>query len=414
MRRLPVVLVILAVSLIALGGYLWYPAGPGGVAGSPEAEKGKAIRGIVHRGDTLYGIFKRYNIDLASLLEVRKASADIHGLRDLRPGNPYVLRVDGNGELAALTYHIDEDNILSVSRTDSGYAADKTSIEYEKRLVHRSGVIRDNLISALGTDGKGVNLALDISDILSWDIDFNTDLRRGDTFKVVVEGLYHNGIFKKFGNVLAIEFHNDGNLCRAYRFETDGRADYYDEEGRPLRRAFLKAPLSYRRISSHFSRRRYHPIRKICRPHNGIDYAAPTGTPVSVIGDGTVIFSGCRGEFGKLVVVRHRNGWKSYYGHLSRIRPSIRIGRDMGQGDLLGHVGATGLATGPHLHFEVRIQDRPVNYLALKIPRGTPVVSARMTEFRDAVRDLDTRLASVSIPTFAQTETAGKQGAALN
>jgi len=414
MRSLSVGLLILVASLIAIGGYLYHSSAPDSVKTPAVAENGKAIRGVVQKGDTLYDIFKRYKIDPGSLLEVRKASAEVHRLRNLRTGSPYVLRVDEKGEFEGLTYHIDEDTILHVTRTDSGYTADKASLAYEKRLEHVSGVIRDNLISAVGNDRESVGLALQMSDILSWDIDFTTDLRRGDTFKVIVEGLYHEGVFKKYGEVVAIEFQNDGKLCRANRFETDGKADYYDEEGRPLRRAFLKAPLSYRRISSHFSRSRFHPIRKICRPHHGIDYAAPRGTPVSAIGDGTVVFAGYRGAYGKLVVIKNRNNWRSYYGHLSRIRPSVKKGRDIGQGDLVGHVGSTGLATGPHLHFEVRIQDRPVNYLAVKIPRGKPVVSARMSEFREAIRDLDAELASIAVPAFARAETSGKPGTALN
>jgi murein DD-endopeptidase MepM/ murein hydrolase activator NlpD len=375
----------------------------------PATENYTDIKGVVKAGDTLFDIFKKYAIDTRQLRHVKETSAGIHRLRNLRPGNPYVLRMNDNKELMALTYHIDEDNILNVTRNGSEYTAAKTTLEYEKRLEHVSGIIRDNLISSMGNDRENVNLALQISDILSWDIDFTTDLRPGDTFKVIVEGLYRDDEFKKYGNVVALEFFNDGALHRAYRFEINGKADYFDARGKSFRKAFLKAPLNYRRISSHFSHRRHHPIRKIYRPHHGIDYAAPTGTPVSAIGDGTVVFAGYRGDYGNLVIIRHGNNSQSYYGHLSRIGSSVKTGRKVNQGDFIGRVGSTGLATGPHLHFEMRIQDRPVNPLAMKTPPGKSVPSSMLAEFQNATRTVDTRLASIPLPSFAHAEKSGEQ-----
>jgi len=414
MRPLFVSIGVTLVSMIAIGIYLHTPTASRTKAIQPATENIRNIRGVIKSGDTLFDIFKHYEIDAGQLLQVKKASAGIHSLRDLRPGSVYVLRIDENEELTAFTYYIDEENILNVTRTDSGYTADKTSVKYEKRLEHISGIIKDNLISAIGNDRESVNLALQISDIFAWDIDFTTDLRQGDTFKVITEGFYKDNEFKKYGNIVAVEFLNDGNLYRTYRFEINGKADYFDAQGRSLRKAFLKAPLNYRRISSHFSKRRQHPIRKIYRPHHGIDYAAPTGTPVSAIGDGTVIFSGHRGAYGKLVIIKHRNNWLSYYGHLSRIGPSVKKGREMSQGDLLGRVGSTGVATGPHLHFELRIKNRPVNFLAVKTPPGKSVPSSMLSEFQNVSRVLDIRLSSISIPAFAHVEKKENSGADFN
>jgi len=185
-------------------------------------------------------------------------------------------------------------------------------------------------------------LALQLSDIFAWDIDFTTDIRNSDSFKVIAEGLYLNGEFKKYGDILSAEFTNNGETYRAYRFELNGKIDYYDAEGKSMRRAFLKAPLSYRRISSGFSRSRFHPILRIYRPSHGVDFAAPTGTPVSVVGDGTVNFAGYKGGYGNIVIIRHPNGWKTYYAHLSRFGKGIRKAVKIKQGQIIGYVGSTG------------------------------------------------------------------------
>ena len=185
-------------------------------------------------------------------------------------------------------------------------------------------------------------------------------------------------------------------MYHAYRFENNGKADYYDAEGISLKKAFLKAPLNFRRISSYFSKGRFHPILKIYRSHHGLDYAAPSGTPVSVVGDGTVSFTGYKGQYGKLVIIRHSNGWKTYYGHLSRIGKGIKTGEKVEQGQVIGYVGATGLATGPHLHYEIRIKNKPVNPLALKLPQGKSIPKTLIAEFRLFRDKMNSQLASIN------------------
>jgi murein DD-endopeptidase MepM/ murein hydrolase activator NlpD len=255
------------------------------------------------------------------------------------------------------------------------------------------------------SEGKGnLMLALQLSDIFAWDIDFSTDIRNDDVFKIVVEGLYLNGEFKKYGEILSAEFVNKGETFSAYRFENDGRVDYYSSEGKSLRKAFLKAPLSFRRISSYFSRGRYHPVLKIYRPHHGLDYAAPTGTPVSAAGDGAVLFAGRKGQYGNLIIVRHSNGYKTYYGHLSRIGKGVRKGTRVDQGEVIGYVGATGLATGPHLHYEMRVNNRPINPLSLKIPHGKAIPASLMADFRKFKNEMDVKLASIPAASYLLTE----------
>src|ERR1035437_660488 len=355
----------------------------------------REINGKIKKGETLFDIFKKYKLDISELYKIREASANIHRLRELYPGRPYKIVLDNNEQINSFNYGIDDDCSLNIKRTDKGYCAEKVPIKYEKRILHIGGTIKDNLIASMGEGNENLLLALQLSDIFAWDIDFTADLRNNDSFKIVVEGLYLDGKFKKYGNILSSEFSNNSDVYRAYTFEQNGKIDYYDEMGKSLRKAFLKAPLSFRRISSVFSRGRYHPILKIYRPHQGLDYAAATGTPVSAAGDGTVLYAGRRGQYGNLIIIRHGNGYKTYYGHLAKIDKGVRTGVQVDQGRIIGYVGATGLATGPHLHYEMRINDRPVNPMSLKIPRGATISETMLVAFRQFTDRMNSELASV-------------------
>ena len=376
------------------------------VTSTPE-ENCKEICGTVKRGETLFDIFKKYRLDIKELLKIKEASADIHSLRELYPGRIYKILLVDNDQIKSFTYWIDGENKLTVTRTDSGFHAEKVAVEYEKKVLHIGGVIKDNLISSVGEGREDLMLALQLSDIFAWDIDFTTDLRDGDTFKVVVEGNYLGREFKKYGNVLSAELINNGETYTAYRFEYDGVSDYYDADGKSLKRAFLKAPLSFRRISSRFSKNRFHPVLKIYRPHRGLDYAAPAGTPVSAIGDGTVLFSGRKAQYGKLVIIRHPGNWKTYYGHLLKIVNMERRGKKIKQGQIIGYVGATGLATGPHLHFELRNHNKPLNPLTVKLPRGKSVPVHLLAQFRSFKNQMDNQLAAIALPYFAHAAKSG-------
>jgi len=369
-----------------------------------ESEEFHEITGKIRKGETLFDIFKQYELNLNDLFSLKEASASIYKLRNLRVNQPYRIRLDENKQINSFTYWIDEDTILNITCGEEGFCAEKIPVPYEKKLEHIGGVIQDNLISSLGHGKESMMLALNLSDIFAWDIDFTTDIRKGDTFRLVVEGFYLNGTMKKYGNILSAEVINNGKAYRAYRFTDEESTDYYDGSGKSLKKAFLKAPLNFRRISSTFSNGRYHPILKITRPHHGIDYAAPEGTPVSAAGDGSVVFAGRRGQYGNLVILKHPNGYKTYYGHLSKIHERLRQGLEICQGSLIGLVGSTGLATGPHLHFEMRINDRPINPLSISVPRGRAITAKSAAKFEHFKAEQDVELASIPPGNFLAIE----------
>lgn len=368
----------------------------------------KEIAGTVGKGETFFDIFRKWKLDIGDLFRLREASAGVHRLHEVQPGQPYKIVLDDNG-LRSFYYWIDDDYILCVTREEDGFYATRKTVDYEKRIQHLAGVITDNLVDSMGRGRENLMLALQLSDIYSWDIDFTADIRKGDTFRMVVEALYLDGKFRKYGEILAAEFVNNGKAHHAYRFEHDGTSEYYDAAGKSLKKAFLKAPLSFRRISSGFSKGRFHPILKIRRPHHGLDYAAPAGTPVSAVGDGTVVFAGRKGQYGNIVIIRHPNGWDTYYGHLSLIEKWVRQGAKVDQGQFIGRVGSTGLATGPHLHYEVRIKNRPVDPADLAMPEGKTIPSLYMARFRDFREQMDMRLASAEPPLLASSVLKGEK-----
>ncbi len=366
-----------------------------------DTEKNKEyreIKGTIKKGETLSAIFEKYRLNLRDLLSLKEASANIHKLQNLQVNRPYRIILDENNQINSFMYWIDEDNILKIECGDNGFCAEKIPVHYEKRIECLSGVIQENLVSSLGQGKNAVILALDLSDIFAWDIDFASDIKKGDTFKVVVEGFFHEEKLKKIGNILSAEIVNNGETYHAYRYTNEGFADYYDAAGKSLKKTFLKAPLNFRRISSTFSNARKHPVLKIYRPHHGVDYAAPRGTPVSAAGDGTVVFSGRKGQYGNLVILQHANGYKTYYGHLSKIDSKARAGKKVTQGLIIGQVGSTGLATGPHLHFEMRINNTPVNPLSVKVVQGGAIAGKSMAEFDRIKNEMDKKLASISVP----------------
>jgi len=329
------------------------------------------------------------------LHELVEAARPAWDLARLSVGRPWGLALDEQGEIAVFTYRIDELTSLRVVRREGGRLEPEVrERRYDVRVAATSGEITSSLFGAVAAAGEGDQLALDLAEIFAWDIDFNTEIQRGDRFRVAVEKLYLDGEFRRYGHVVAARFVRGERTLEAVRFEASAGAGYYAPDGTPLRKAFLRSPLRFSRISSGFTYKRLHPVTKQVRPHLGIDYAAPRGTPVHASADGVVAEAGTMGGLGKAVRLRHANGFETLYGHLSRIR--VRRGQRVGQGDHIGDVGSTGLATGPHLDYRMKRDGRFVNPLTLQSPPAEPIPDGELAAFAAA---RDRSLALIDVPT---------------
>jgi murein DD-endopeptidase MepM/ murein hydrolase activator NlpD len=283
---------------------------------------------------------------------------------------------------------------LMVNRQGDSFVTSESEDVLESRVVMRSGRILSSLYGATDSAGIPDRIANQLAETFSTTIDFREDLRRGDTFSVIYTVSYRNGEPIAAGKLLAAEFVNAGKHHRAILYRDPfGREDYYTPEGESLKRGFLRSPLEFSRVTSSFSNSRKHPVYGFHRAHTGVDFGAPTGTRVKATGDATVAFAGVRGGYGKLVILRHSNGFETYYAHLSAFASGIRAGRTVSQGQNIGYVGATGTATGPHLHYEIRIAGKPQNPMAIKLPGSPPLVAAQRARFLEQTADWSDKLA---------------------
>jgi murein DD-endopeptidase MepM/ murein hydrolase activator NlpD len=378
----------------------------------PEVDPYETITGTIQPKETMELIFNKHNLPLAELAHILKASENQHNISRLEVGNAYVFKVDENRNVQNMQYAIDDESFLNVSRQPQGFVAQKREISYERRIGSLYLVIDDSLVSSMPhSNGEYLRVALMLSDIYAWDIDFSSDIRKGDSVKIILEELWAGGAFKGFGDILAAEISNNGKLQRAYRFDDGEGAGYFDAEGKSLKKTLLRSPLKFRYISSHFSKRRFHPILRKYRPHLGVDYAAPSGTPVSAAGGGTVLFAGYKGQNGKMVRIKHRGGFETYYGHLSKIPRGIRARTKVSQGDIIGYVGSTGLSTGPHLDYRIKQNGRFVNPLKVELPREESVPEDLLAQYREFIISVNERLALLGQPMLAS---AGRNGAATD
>jgi len=289
-----------------------------------------------------------------------------------------------HGDLLSLRFVAGRDTVLGFDRTPDGFSAVEEPAEFSRAVLMKTGEIQSSLFAAADDAGLPDSVAIQLAEIFGGDIDFHRDLRKGDRFSVIYETLYHQGRAIKSGRVLAAEFVNDGRAYRAVWFGEDpDNGSYYAPDGLSLRKAFLRSPLEFSRVTSGFSTRRYHPLLKTWRAHKGVDYGAPTGTRVRVTGDGVVERAGQQNGYGNVVVVRHKGGISTLYAHLSKFGAGIRRGTRVSQGDIIGYVGATGWATGPHLHYEFRVGNEHRNPLKMVFPSAEPVPAARMAAFRN-------------------------------
>jgi murein DD-endopeptidase MepM/ murein hydrolase activator NlpD len=359
----------------------------------------------VKYGDNLSLIFTRLGISPQLLYDILSAGDDAASLKQIHPGQLIKVKLGETSQLLELMYDMDPIHSLHIWQEGlNGFKSAMIERAVEHRPTRASGVISSSLFESGQQAGLSDRLTMELAAIFGWDIDFALDIREGDRFTVIYDDLYVDGEPLRHGDILAAEFVNDGTVYRAVRYtDPDGHTDYYTPEGKSLRRAFLRTPVAFSRISSYFTTARYHPILNRIRAHKGVDYAAPIGTPVKATGDGKVAFVGRRGGYGNAIELQHGARYSTLYGHLSRFARGLHAGSRVRQGQVIGYVGMTGLATGPHLHYEFRIDGVHRNPLKVDLPQAAPIAAKYRQDFLIA-----------SHPLLAQLDTGGGSAVALN
>ncbi len=380
---------------------------PAAEAGDPVV-KIKEVAGTTKPGETLSSLLADYLScqDICCLAEQCEPTFPV---RRFRAGRPYCM-VFEDGSFRCFTYEIDADEQLLINYEGKQFRVSKEAISYQVERAVVSGTINSSLFLTVSNLQELPELALRLADIFGWDIDFMCDLRPGDSFRVLIEKRYREGRFAGYGKLLAAEFVNRNEIFKAVYYEKEHKPAYYDPAGRSLKKSFLKAPLTYSRISSGYSNHRLHPVLKIYRPHRAIDYAAPIGTPVLAVADGVVkqrSYDRCNGN---KIRLRHANSYETTYIHLSRFGRGVKIGSRVEQGRIIGYVGATGLATGPHLDFRVYKNGHPVNPLKIERTPATPLPAAALPGFKLKVREYFALLEENPVAEQVKSGTVHDQG----
>jgi murein DD-endopeptidase MepM/ murein hydrolase activator NlpD len=336
----------------------------------------------VRPGDTLSAIFDRLKLSPRELYALMESDRKMTStLRQILPGQTLRFQLDAERQLNALHYRIDPLTTLAVERTNDGFSARHITRQVENRLAYSSTTIETSLFAAGQRAGLSDGLIMELATIFGWDIDFALDIRSGDSFTVLYEQDYLDGEHMRDGNILAAEFINQGQTYRAIRYtDPQGNGNFYTPDGLSMRKAFLRSPVDFNRISSGFQPERFHPVLGVKRPHRGVDYAAAVGTPIKASGDGRIEFVGSKGGYGKTVILQHGGAYRTLYAHMSRFRPGLGAGARVKQGQIIGYVGRTGVATGPHLHYEFLVNGVHRNPLTVKLPTAAPIPA----QFREA------------------------------
>ena len=362
-----------------------------------EHQAGEPLTLKIKNGDSLDKLFGRHALsrgDLATLLTLPDAK---EALTLLMPGDEILVRHDGASVLG-LTRALDEVRTLHVTRNDDGFATRIETRPVEVRIQRASATIRSSLFLAAKEAGISDTLAMNLAGIFAWDIDFVLDIRKGDSFSVIYEEIWQDGRRLRDGNILAARFVNDGEAFEAVRYtDPDDNPGYFTADGVNVKKAFLRAPIKFTpRVTSNFNPRRMHPVHKRVRPHRGVDYGAPTGTPILAAGDGKVIFRGRKGGYGNTVILQHGGNITTLYAHMSKFNRKVRSGSRVRQGQVIGYVGATGTVTARHLHYEYRVNGVHRNPRTVALPKARPIPKKFAADFRDATRALLSQLDVVS------------------
>ncbi|MFN7782221.1 MAG: peptidoglycan DD-metalloendopeptidase family protein [Lysobacterales bacterium] len=345
----------------------------------------------VKPGQTLGAIFSAQGLSATLMHRLLEHPGAREPLTRFRPGTEFAFQIT-DGELRALRFDRDEATRVVLHVDGDAIREEKIEREVQRRVQMASGTITESLSEATARAGMSTASMLEMAKVFGYDIDFAQDLREGDSFHVVYEDIYRDGERLRSGDILAATFVNQGKTYQVFRYTfADGKTEYYDGEGRPMKKSFLRMPIDFARLSSRFSNARRHPVLGTVRAHRGVDYAAPTGTPIKAAGDGRITFAGWRSGYGRTVILDHGNGVTTLYAHMSRFS-SYKTGARVSQGNTIGYVGASGLASGPHLHYEFRVHGVHRDPLTVTMPKPQPLPAGELARFRQQTQPMLARL----------------------
>ncbi len=357
----------------------------------------------IKSGDTLASIFNQAGLSAATTYKIANLNDQTKKLTKIKPGESISLLIDDEESLVSLKYQPDLTRTLVIRAQESGeFTSEMQHHPLEPVPVYRSGSIKSSLFEAAAESNISESIIMELAGIFGWDIDFSLDIREGDQFGIVYNELYKDGSKIRDGDILAAEFINQGKLYQAVRYtDPKGESGYFSPDGKSMRKAFLRSPVEFSRISSRFTSKRWHPVLSKWRSHKGVDYAAPRGTPVRASGDGKISFRGTQGGYGKTIFIQHGSAYTTVYAHLNAFARGATNGKRVKQGQVIGYVGSTGLASGPHLHYEFRVNGVHRNPLTVKLPDAEPIDKAYTQHFHKHTRSFLSMLRLMNDKTIA-------------
>ncbi len=357
----------------------------------PEDPRNKTV--AVENGDTLSTVFSKVGLSPNTLHEVINSSKEAKQLTRLKVGQELQFQLSEDGQLESLHSQLSDLESVSLSKTDSGYDFKRELVKPDVHESYAHGVINSSLFVAAKRAGLSHNLTMDLANIFGYDIDFAMDIREGDEFEVIYQNKKVGDKSVGTGNILSARFTNRGKTYTAVRYtDKQGNVSYYDADGNSMRKAFIRTPVDFARISSRFSNGRKHPILNKIRAHKGVDYAAPRGTPIKAAGDGKVVLAGRKGGYGNTIVLQHGSRYRTLYAHMQGFAKGVRTGGSVKQGQIIGYIGTTGLSTGPHLHYEFQVNGTHVDPLSQKLPMSDPIARQEKQRFLRMSKPLMARM----------------------
>lgn len=360
---------------------------------------------IVAKGDTLSTLFEKVGLSATTLQEVMASDKQARQFTRLQAGQVLQFELTPDGQLKQMHSKLSDLEAISLAKTADGFSFSREVSKPNVRNAYAHGVINSSLSSSAARAGLSHNLTMDMANIFGYDVDFAQDIRKGDEFDVVYEQKVVNGKPVGTGNILSARFTNRGKTYTAVRYTNkQGNTNYYTAEGNSMRKAFIRTPVDFARISSMFSMGRKHPILNKIRAHKGVDYAAPRGTPIKATGDGKVLLAGRRGGYGNTVIIQHGDTYRTLYGHMQGFAKGVKTGGSVKQGQVIGYIGTTGLSTGPHLHYEFQVNGVHVDPLGQKLPMADPIAKSEKQRFMQQSQPLMARMDQEKATTLASNK----------